>query len=214
MTHIVVSHIYKHLNLYDIITNLQHGFRGGFCCETQLIIATHDWASILNSCVQVDAIMLDFSTAFDRVSHAKLIHKLISAKTLLWLTGFLSNRTQFVIVDGSHSSHMAVTPGVPQGTVLGPTLLLLFINGIVNHRNSNMRIFADDEVVYSEISSVSDHTDLHHDLHSLESWAQTWQISSNISKCQYLSISNMNNSSAYDYTLNSQHPFLIAEYDY
>ena len=74
--HIVVSHIYKHLNLYDIITNLQDGFRGSFSSETQLIMATHDWASVLNPNGQVDAIMLDFSKAFDRVSHAKLIHKL------------------------------------------------------------------------------------------------------------------------------------------
>ena len=112
MEHCVLSQIHKHLNANNIITPLQHGFRAGFSCETQLIMAVHDWATTLNNHGQVDAIMLDFRKAFDKVSHAKLIHKLehygIQGKTRLWLAAFLTKRSQFVAVDGSHSSHLEV----------------------------------------------------------------------------------------------------------
>ena len=119
MEHVVLSHLNKHLAANDIISHLQHGFRAGFSCETQLILAIHDWASILNNHGQVDVLMLDFKKAFDKVSHAKLRQKLqfygISGKTLSWLSEFLSNRSQFVVVDGAYSSAVPVTSGVPQG---------------------------------------------------------------------------------------------------
>ena len=127
MEHCAQSQINKHLSSNDIITPLQHGFRAGFSCETQLIMAVHDWASTLNTKGQVDAIMLDFSKAFDKVSHTKLIHKLqfygINGKTLSWLSAFLTNRSQFVAVEGLHSRHTKVFSGVPQGTVLGTNVV-------------------------------------------------------------------------------------------
>ena len=198
----------KHLNVNNIITPLQHGFRVGFLCETQLIMAVHDWATTLNNHGQVDAIMLDFRKAFDKVSHAKLIHKLdhygIQRKTRLWLAAFLTKRSQFLAVDGSHSSQLEVVSGVLQGTVLGPSLFLLFINDIVDRSDSTIRLFADDAVVYREISSLSDHACLQYDLRNLQSWAKTWQMQSNIAKFQLLSISNKKNTSKFDYTLDSQ----------
>ena len=170
MEHCVLSQIHKHLNANNIITPLQRGFRAGFSCETQLIMALHDWATTLNNHGQVDAIMLDFRKAFDKVSHAKPIHRLkhygIQGKTRLWLAAFLTKRSQFVAADGSHSSHLEVVSGVPQGTVLGPTLFLLFINDIVDRSDSTIRLFADDSVVYREISSPSDHACLQYDLSS------------------------------------------------
>ena len=162
-------------------------------------MAVHDWATTLNNHGRVDAVMLDFRKAFDKVSHAKLIHELehygIQRKTRLWLAAFLTKRSQFVAVDGSHSSHLEVVSGVPQGTVLGPTLFLLFINDIVDHSDSTIQLFADDAVVYREIASPSDHACLQYDLRNLESWAKTWQMQFNIAKCQLLSISNKKNTS-------------------
>ena len=156
MEHVVLSHFNKHPAANDIISYLQHGFRAGFSCETQLILAVQDWASILNNHGQVDVLMLDFKKAFDKVSHAKLRQKLqfygISGKTLSWLCAFLSNRSQFIVGDGAYSSAVPVTSGVPQGTVLGPTLFLLFINDIADSLDSQMRLFADDAIVYRQVS--------------------------------------------------------------
>ncbi|XP_032223431.2 uncharacterized protein LOC116604739 [Nematostella vectensis] len=218
MEHIVLSHLNKHLSAFNILSDLQHGFRSGFSCETQLILATHDWGSTLNSHGQVDAIMLDFSKAFDKVSHAKLSHKLhhcgIRGKTLGWIEAFLNNRNQFVVVDGSHSSQVPVTSGVPQGTVLGPTLFLVFINDIVDQCSSVTCLFADDTVVYRSIRSPADHVSLQHDLCNLEAWARTWQMEFNASKCQLLLITLKRNSSLFNYSLDSQLLNSTDEHDY
>ena len=74
MEHVVLSHINKHLTVNNVITSFQHGFRQGLSCISQLILATHDWATVLNNCGQTDVLLLDFSKAFDKVSHPKMIH--------------------------------------------------------------------------------------------------------------------------------------------
>ena len=116
------------------------------------------------------------------------------------LAAFLTKRSQFVAVDRSHSSHLEVVSGIPQGTVLGPTLFFLFINDTVDRSDSTIRLFADDAVVYREISSPSDHACLQYDPRNLQSWPKTWQKQFNIAKCQLLSISNKKNTSKFDYT--------------
>ena len=111
-----------HVEDHKILTNLQHGFRSGRSCETQLITTTHDLLSSFNSKSQIDVAILDFSKAFDTVPHAGLLGKLehygIDSKILLWITNFLNNRKQRVVVDGSFSNYADVESGVPQGTVL------------------------------------------------------------------------------------------------
>ena len=118
-------------------------------------------AASMNKCHQTDLILLDFSKAFDCVPHQRLLHKLhyygISGPTLYWVKSFLSNRTQHVSINGSHSALANVTSGVPQGSVLGPVLFLLYINDITNQIQSNIRLFADDSIVYREIRSPADH---------------------------------------------------------
>ena len=119
--HIVCRHILDHVEDHKILTNLQHGFRSGRSCETQLITTTHDLLSSFNSKSQIDVAILDFSKAFDTVPHAGLLGKLehygIDSKILLWITNFLNNRKQRVVVDGSFSNYADVESGVPQGTV-------------------------------------------------------------------------------------------------
>ena len=141
---------------------------------------------------QVDTILLDFSKAFDRVPHAKLLEKLkyygIRGPMLNWTESFLIGRTQKVSVNGVHSSPINVTSGVPQGSVLGPTLFLLYINDINNNVNSTVRLFADDSLLYRPIWSQTDHEILQKDLEMLTSWANKWQMSFNVSKCKVLSI--------------------------
>ena len=184
MEHIVLSQLNDHLSRNNILSSLQHGFRARLSCETQLVLTFHDWASILNQRGQVDALFLDFSKAFDKVSHEKLLHKIcqygINGRTHAWISAFLKNRSQFVVVNGAHSCSVPVTSGVPQGSVLGPTLFLLFINDIVDTPNSQLRLFADETVLYRAIKSPTDHQVLQEDLLNLTDWASRWQMKFNI----------------------------------
>ena len=104
MEHVVLSHMAKHLSKNNIIIDEQHGFRQRFSCKTQLITTIHDWAKSINVCCQTDAILLDFLKAFDSVPHQRLLLKLdyysISGNLLLWIKAFLSNRSQFVFING------------------------------------------------------------------------------------------------------------------
>ena len=132
--HIICKHILAHLEDHKILTDLQHGFRSGRSCETQLVTTFQDLAQIHNKNSQIDIAVLDFSKAFDTVLHdgllSKLKHYRINEKIWLWIYNFLKNRKQSVVVDGKQSSLIDVVSGVPQGTVLGPLLILLHINDL------------------------------------------------------------------------------------
>ena len=138
----------EHYNNHNILTEAQHGFRPGRSCETQLILTAEDLARSIDDHKQVDATVLDFSKAFDRVSHQRLLQKLqhygIRGSLLQWTEHFLTQRQQQVVIDGQASDWEHVTSGVPQGTVLGPLLFLTFINDIPSGITSNLRLFADD----------------------------------------------------------------------
>ena len=112
MEHIMLSHIAKHIANNNIIINEQHGFRNKLSTITQLINTTTDWANTLNNKGQTDIIFLDFSKAFDKISHKFLLSKLhyycIRNHTLSWIGAFLSNRTQTTVVNGVHSSYVEV----------------------------------------------------------------------------------------------------------
>ena len=164
MEHIVLSHISKHVASNNILYAHQHGFRQKLSTTTQLISATHDWAHTLHLKGQTDIIFLDFQKAFDRVSHHLLRTKLdfygIRRDTLRWVMALLSNRQQAVVVNGMQSSWKDVTSGVPQGSVIGPALFLLYINDIHDNIKSTTRLFADDGIVYREINTEMDHKTL------------------------------------------------------
>ena len=116
MEHIIASNLCKHLNLNKILYDLQHGFREKRSCETQLIQLVEDLARNLTSGKQSDLILLDFSKAFDKVNHLKLLYKLqvhgVQGKTLGWIESFLIGRTQCVVLDGDTSTELPVSSGV------------------------------------------------------------------------------------------------------
>ena len=170
----MLSHVSKHLAANNIIIDNQHGFREKRSCETQLIDAIQDWAECLNRSGQTDVLLLDFSKAFDKVPNQRLAVKLrhygIDGKTLNWIQGFLSKREQCVVINGTHSSWKPVRSGVPQGSVLGPTLFLLYINDIADEVKSTMRLFADDSILYREIKCDEDQNQLQEDLNTVFAW--------------------------------------------
>ena len=204
LEHVICRHLLNHLENNKILTTLNHGFRSGYSCETQLLTTVHDFVTSIENNKQMDVAILDFSKAFDTVPHKKLLHKLrqygITGPIHSWLQNFLTGRTMRVVVDGCCSDSTNVDSGVPQGTVLGPLLFLCYINDLPDSAISQVRLFADDCLLYREINTFQDHITLQQDLKNLESWADTWGMHLNATKCYILSINNKSN---FRYSLNN-----------
>ena len=203
-----ILHVLGHLQKNKILSELQHGFRSGHSCESQLIITMNDLLEAWNDKDQVDMIILDFSKAFDMVPHQKLLHKLrnygVDGKLNVWIEQFLSNREQRVLVDGEFSNYDKVLSGVPQGTVLGPLLFLCFINDLPEHVKSQIRLFADDCLLYRRIKKALDLQLLQEDLEALEKWAETWGMRFNATKCYVMSLHRQQKPLTKFYQLNGE----------
>lgn len=194
MEHIIHSHIMNHFDKDKTLSNTQHGFRKFRSCETQLIQTINTLAKSLNNREQTDSILLDFSKAFDKVCHRKLLLKLehygIRGALLTWIQDFLSNRSQCVAVRGTLSRRIAVTSGVPQGSVLGPLLFLVYINDMPLHVDSSIALFADDAYLYKVIKCLKDTEELQQDLDKLVLWEKNWSMQFHPDKCYVLRVTN------------------------
>jgi hypothetical protein len=145
----------KHLDSNNILYDIQHGFRKARSCESQLLPFIQELNASNNKNIQTDLIIMDFAKAFDKVSHRRLLYKLeyygIQTHTLNWIRAFLSDRTQTVVINGVTSNTVPVTSGVPQVTVLGPILFLIYINDFPEYlTHSKLTLFADDSIIYKE----------------------------------------------------------------
>ena len=190
METVIRDSLLSYLENNNLISDNQHGFRPNRSCVTQLLEVIHDWSQALDKASCVDVIYLDYSKAFDSVPHERLLAKLgsygIDLKVQRWIRNFLLDRTQRVVVNGIQSQAAQVTSGVPQGSVLGPILFLMFINDISDGVRNTLKLFADDSKIYKTIKSHQDALELENDLDCLMSWSDRWQLSFNVKKCKVL----------------------------
>ena len=204
LEHVICRYLLQYLEKNGILSNLNHGFRAGYSCDTQLLTTVHDLLKSYENNNQVDIAILDFSKAFHTAPHKKLLHKLhhfgITGPLHDWLNCFLTQRTMKVVVDGVTSETTTVVSGVPQGTVLGPILFLCHINDLPDSVVSQVRLFADDCLLYREIKTFQDHQILQNDLKQLEAWASAWGMRFNAKKCYILSVKQ---TSSYMYSLDN-----------
>jgi hypothetical protein len=174
------------------MTKHQHGFSNKRSCLTNLLETLEEWTKAKDAGNNVDIIFLDFKKAFDTVPHGRLLHKLqsygISGNLLNWIRNFLVGREMRVIVNGQYTEWNKVRSGVPQGSVLGPLLFLLYVNDLPDTISSSVKLFADDTKLWREIKSKEDSEELRQDLGRLNEWAKKWLLSFNISKCHVMHI--------------------------
>ena len=205
LEHVIHSNIMSHFEAHDILTDSQHGFRKHRSCDTQLITTVNNLAKGLDKSEQIDAILLDFSKAFDKVAHSRLLLKLenygVRGNLLKWVQDFLSGRTQQVVLEGSCSDTTPVTSGVPQGSVLGPLLFLAFINDLPSRVKSRTGMFADDCLLFRTIKGQADAHALQKDLDSLQDWEKEWQMEFNADKCEVIRITSKKNPIIYSYRI-------------
>ena len=183
------------------ITDAQHVFIPKRSCITQLTTLYHEWVETIDlpKPPRIDVIFLDWSKAFDRVSHKILLDKLhkygICGSVLNWFYSYLSNRSQRVIFKGSQSNWAPVHSGVPQGSVLRPLLFNIFAFVLPLCVQSHLRQYADDTVLYWAIRHEADPVILQNDLNSIITWCNLNHMSLNVKKCKLMTVTR------------SKHPF-------
>ena len=192
----------------DLINDNQHGFLPDRSCETQLIPFYNDLAISLNECSRTDVIYFDFAKAFDSVNHDIILHKLkhqfgINGKLLKFFVAYLKDREQQVVVGGEFSQSQQVLSGVPQGSILGPTLFVLFINDISNSidSNSKIKLYADDTKLYRKISTPNDCLILQNDINILNNWSVENKMKFHPRKCKVLTVTMKRSPTLYVYKL-------------
>ena len=195
---IIRTKIMEYLTDNNIVTHYQHGFVTKKSCFTNLLETFEDWTAAVDQGYGVDVVYLDYSKAFDPVPHLRLIEKLkgygIGGNLLNWMKSFIHGRFQRVVLNGIESQWLEVTSGVPQGSVLGPLLFVLYINDIAENIKCKLGIFADDTKIYSIINSVSNVEDLQCDLDNMQEWCETWLLNLNLDKCKVMHIGRTLNS--------------------
>ena len=174
MVDFLVGHTGKLLN------SSQHGFLKPRSCLTNMLCFLEEITKWIDEGSPIDIIYLDFQKAFDKVPHQRLLLKLkahgIRVGLIDWIEQWLTDRRQRVVVDGEVSNWKSVLSGVPQGSVLGPLLFLIYINDLDDNTTSNVLKFADDTKVFRKVNTDGDKQHLQNDLNRLVKWSEKWQM--------------------------------------
>lgn len=204
---VVHEQVLSYLSKNKLITKQQHGFLAQHSTCTQLLETINDWSVALSNSNVVDIVYFDIAKAFDTVSHVKLLHKLqaygFHGRLLSIFAAFLGDRFQRVMLPGGYSSWKPVLSGVPQGSVIGPLLFLLYINDIADlfPGKINMKLFADDIKIYIEIEDYSECESFQRSIDTVLDWAKKWQLKLSIKKCHYMRVSLRKSSTCATYLL-------------
>ena len=192
----------SHLEHNKLILDSQHGFRSGRSCLTNLVDFFHDMFSIYYKSRAVDIIYLDFRKAFDKVPHKRLMAKVRSLGIVDevgdWIEDWLSDRKQRVVINGTSSGWRDVTSGVPQGSVLGPLLFIIYINDLDLGLVSKISKFADDTKMGINADSDAAVKQLQEDLRKVGEWSKKWQMPFNLDKCKIMHIGHKNKNEKYE----------------
>jgi hypothetical protein len=203
-----------HEHIYNILINdindKQHGFMHQRSTATQLVEFYNDVYNTVDDNKQVDIVYLDFTKAFDCIPHTLLLHKLtslgFSGNLLRWLSNYLSHRRQRVVLEGINSEYQLVRSGVPQGSILGPLLFILYINDIftsVNNVSVNLCLYADDSKISKQINDINDCKALQDSLDQLVAWSTVWGMDFNIRKCEIMSVKSSKNKIIFNYLMHN-----------
>ena len=192
MEKLVRKAVMTHLEENEIISKDQHGFISGRSCTTHLLETLDTWTEILDEGGSIDVVYTDFQKAFDSVPHNRLVEKVaacgINGDLKDWIKDFLSNRTQSVVVNGTRSQEGKVTSGIPQGSVLGPILFVIYINDLPNCTTNQVKMFADDTKIFSRSDVHGNEASLQKDLDELVKWSEKWQLKFHPEKCALMKL--------------------------
>ena len=198
METIIKDDIVQHLERSGLINATQHGFMRGKSCASNLLCFLEKVTAAVDSGEAVDVVFLDFAKAFDKVPVQRLLKKVkahgIHGKLYDWIAAWLQERVQRVVLNGQSSTWAAVLSGVPQGSVLGPLLFLIFINDLDSAATAiNILLkFADDTKVAQPLRSDADRAALQEALNSLTEWADRWGMAFNVQKCKVMHVGRNN----------------------
>ena len=193
---IIFKHIYNHFRDNQLISCFQSGFLPGHSTVTQLLEVYHQFCQTIDRNHEIRVIFLDITKAFDKVWHKGLLFKLkqcgIDGELLDWFNSYLTRRMQRVVINGQASEWGEISAGVPQGSVLGPILFLIYINDMCsNVKNCNIRLFADDTCLFTEVKDRAESVrKIEADLDRIYNWSKQWLVSFSPSKTRSLLISN------------------------
>ncbi len=197
MERAVYNVLYKYFKTHGLLSERNSGFKENDSTINQLIHLCNNIYKGLDKSKDMCVVFLDVSKAFDKVYHKGLLHKLeqlgICGNLLKWLESYLSNRKQRVVINGKMSDPRPINASVPQGSILGPLLFLVYVNDLVDDRQTTPYLFADDTSLLATINPrdpVSTFSDINNDLCTLSNWANQWRVTFNASKTVYMIISN------------------------
>jgi len=198
---IIADKIVDFLEENNLLLGSQHGFRRHRSCLTNLIEFFHGVMQDFDRERAVDIIYLDFAKAFDKVPHLRLMAKVrdlgIQGALANWIEAWLKDRRQRVVINGTSSSWTSVKSGVPQGSVLGPLLFIIYINDIDVGMVSRVAKFADDTKLGASVSNPDNIKTLKLDLIKIAEWSERWQMPFNLDKCKVMHIGHANQRANY-----------------